>query len=81
MIDVHLPRTDGREVILTRYTQPDRDQELLLHQLKLTLPEQPPAEDSRYRCRSRCSSGTADCARVPSDPNPRTVRTPPSDFF
>jgi hypothetical protein len=42
MIDVHLPRTDGREVILTRYTQPDRDQELLLHQLKLTLPEQPP---------------------------------------
>ena len=42
MIDVHLPTTDGREVILTRYTQPERDQELLLRELKLQLPEQPP---------------------------------------
>jgi len=42
MIDVHLPTTDGREVILTRYTQPEEDQELLLHQLKLELPAQPP---------------------------------------
>lgn len=42
MIDVHLPTTDGREVILTRYTQPDPDQRLLLDKLKLTLPEQPP---------------------------------------
>jgi len=42
MIDVHLPTTDGREVILTRYTQPEKDQELLLHQLKLDLPAQPP---------------------------------------
>jgi hypothetical protein len=42
MIDVHLPTTDGREVILTRYTQPEPDQELLLRQLKLQLPEQPP---------------------------------------
>jgi len=42
MIDVHLPTTDGREVILTRYTQPEPDQRLLLDKLKLTLPEQPP---------------------------------------
>jgi hypothetical protein len=42
MIDVHLPTTDGREVILTRYTQPEKDQELLLRQLKLDLPAQPP---------------------------------------
>jgi len=42
MIDVHLPTTDRREVILTRYTQPEKDQELLLRQLKLRLPEQPP---------------------------------------
>jgi hypothetical protein len=42
MIDVHLPTTDGREVILTRYTQPEADHELLLRQLKLQLPEQPP---------------------------------------
>jgi transposase len=42
MIDVHLPTTDNREVILTRYTQPEPDQRLLLEKLKLTLPEQPP---------------------------------------
>jgi transposase len=42
MIDVHLPTTDGREVILTRYTQPEQDQELLLRQLRLDLPAQPP---------------------------------------
>ena len=42
MIDVHLPTTDGREVILTRYTQPEPDQRLVLDSLKLQLPEQPP---------------------------------------
>ena len=42
MIDVHLPTTDKREVILSRYTQPEKDLQLLLNQLKLQLPEQPP---------------------------------------
>ena len=42
MIDVHLPTTDGREVILTRYTQPEPEQRVLLEQLKLKLPEQSP---------------------------------------
>src|SRR5580765_998382 len=42
MIDVHLPTTDGREVILTRYTQPEPEQRLLLERLKLKLPKQPP---------------------------------------
>ena len=42
MIDVHLPTTDGREVILSRYTQPEPEQRLLLEKLKLKLPEQPP---------------------------------------
>ena len=41
MIDVHLPTTDGRRIVLSRYTQPERDVALLLAQLKLTLPEQP----------------------------------------
>ena len=39
---VHLPTTDGREVVLTRYTQPEKDLLLLLDQLKLKLPEQAP---------------------------------------
>ena len=42
MLDVHLPTTDGREVILTRYTQPEPDQQMLLEKLKLLLPAQPP---------------------------------------
>jgi len=42
MLDVHLPTTDGREVVLSRYTQPEKDLMLLLDQLKMTLPEQGP---------------------------------------
>jgi hypothetical protein len=42
MVDVHLPTTDGRHLVLPRYTQPNKDQQLLLSQLKLQLPEQPP---------------------------------------
>jgi hypothetical protein len=42
MIDVHLPTTDGREIVLTRYTQPEPELQLLINQLKLRLPTQPP---------------------------------------
>lgn len=42
MVDVQLPTSDGRELVLSRYTQPEKDQQLLLQQLKLTLPEQLP---------------------------------------
>lgn len=42
MIDVHLPTTDGRHVILPRYTQPEKELQVLLDQMKLTLPDQPP---------------------------------------
>jgi transposase len=42
MLDVHLPTTDGREIIMSRYTQPEKDLQLLLDQMKLTLPEQGP---------------------------------------
>lgn len=42
MVDVHLPTTDGRTVTLTRHTQPEKELQLLLEQLKLTLPAQPP---------------------------------------
>ena len=41
MIDVHLPTTDGREVILSRYTQPEKELQLLLNRMKLQLPAQP----------------------------------------
>jgi hypothetical protein len=41
MIDVHLPTTDGRELLLTRYTEPEPELNLLLKKLKLELPAQP----------------------------------------
>jgi len=42
MLDVHLPTTDERTVILSRYTHPETDVQLLLQKLKLELPAQPP---------------------------------------
>jgi transposase len=42
MIDVFVPTTDGRELHLTRYTQPEEELKLLLEKLKLILPPQPP---------------------------------------
>ena len=42
MLDVHFPTTDGRELIFTRYTEPEPDQPLLLAQLNWILPQQPP---------------------------------------
>jgi hypothetical protein len=46
MIDVHVPTTDGRELRMSRYTKPDKAQQLLLSRLKLNLPPQPPPEIS-----------------------------------
>jgi hypothetical protein len=42
MLDVHLPTTDARTLILTRYTELNADQKILVRQLNLTLPPQPP---------------------------------------
>jgi transposase len=42
MLDVHFPTTDGRTLILSRHTEPDTDQKIIIRQLGLTLPMQPP---------------------------------------
>jgi transposase len=42
MVDVHIPTTDARELMLSRYTQPESEHRMLLEMLRLTLPEQPP---------------------------------------
>ena len=42
MIDVHIPTTDGRWLILPRYTQPEAEVRMILDRLKLELPAQPP---------------------------------------
>ena len=49
MLDVHFPTTDGRTLFFTRYTQPEKDQQLLLQQLKLRLPPQPPPRIAKRR--------------------------------
>jgi transposase len=42
MMDVHFPTTDGRELLFVRYTQPEKDQQLLLAQMNWQLPPQSP---------------------------------------
>lgn len=42
MLDVVLPTTDGRRLIMSRYTQPTKDHQIILNQMKIDLPPQPP---------------------------------------
>lgn len=44
MLDVTIPTTDGREIHMKRHTKPEKLHQLLLNQLGLTLPGQPPPE-------------------------------------
>ena len=49
LLDVRVPTTDGRELLLVRRTAPDRDVALLPARLNLTLPPQPPPRLSPTR--------------------------------
>jgi transposase len=42
LIDVHIPTTDCRELVLTRHSEPETELRLLLEKLRLELPAQPP---------------------------------------
>ena len=42
MVDVHIPTTDARVLVLPRYTEAEAEQAMILEKLKLTLPAQPP---------------------------------------
>ncbi len=42
MVDVCIPTTDGRLLVMPRYIEPEADQQLVLDKLRLTLPSQPP---------------------------------------
>lgn len=42
MLDVHFPTTDGRELVFSRYTKPEPDQQLIINILKWKLPPQSP---------------------------------------
>jgi len=57
MIDVCVPTTDGRELLLTRYTQPEPELQLLLSRMKLALPAQPPPRITAATARSATRRG------------------------
>jgi hypothetical protein len=42
MIDIYLPTTDGRTAIMSRYTQPGPELQILLRHMRLAFPGQPP---------------------------------------
>jgi transposase len=54
MIDVQIPTVDGRWLKMSRFTKPDKAQQLLLAQLHLVLPPQPPPEISRKQFDDAC---------------------------
>jgi len=76
MIDVHLPTTDGRELVMTRYTQPEPELQLLINQLKFRLPPQPPpritALDDSVVKTSHLNPLISNGQRSKIDPNPRS---------
>ena len=53
MVDVHIPTTDGRELVMSRYTQPEVEHRMLLDQLRMTLPEQPPPKITTKQVRKK----------------------------
>jgi hypothetical protein len=52
MLDVWLPTTDGRWLVMPRYTQPEAEHAILLHKLRLNLPPQPPPRIIQQRMSS-----------------------------
>ncbi len=52
LVDVRVPTTDGRELLLTRYTQPEPEQRMLLDGLRLKLPAQAPPKITASAARS-----------------------------
>jgi len=59
MVDVHIPTTDGRELVLSRYTQPEPEHRMLLQQLRLSLPEQPPPKIAPTQARQHVREAAA----------------------
>ena len=55
MLDVHFPTTDGRTLILSRYTELDAEQKLLVKRLNLDLPPQPPPRITAPRTPTRAT--------------------------
>jgi len=48
-LDLELPTSDGRWLVMSRYTKPDQAVEILLSRLQMKLPDQPPPRLSAQR--------------------------------
>ena len=59
MVDVHVPTADGRELVLSRYTQPEPEHRMLLQRLQLRLPEQPPPKITPAQARQQAPAAMA----------------------
>ena len=59
MVDVCVPTTDGRELVLSRYTQPEAEHRMLLQRLQLRLPVQPPPKITAAQARQPAPAATA----------------------
>ena len=55
MVDVCIPTTDGRELVFSRHTQPEAEHRMLLDQLRMTLPPQPPPKITSKQVREAIS--------------------------
>ena len=62
MIGVAIPTTDGRELLLTRYTDPESELRLLLDKLRLEFPAQPPPKITPH-CRPNHAARLSDSER------------------
>jgi transposase len=58
MVDVCIPTTDGRELVLSRYTQPEVEHRVLLQRLQLRLPEQPPPKITAAQTRQQTTAAS-----------------------
>jgi transposase len=56
MVEVWIPMVDGRWLVLPRHTQPEQDVQALLHQLRITLPSQPPPRIKASQVPARSTS-------------------------
>ena len=59
MVDVWLPTTDGRHLVLPRHTQPEPEHKMLLSCLDLALPPQPPPRITTEQIPAPPADGTS----------------------
>lgn len=73
LLDVRVPTTDGRELLLVRRTEPDREVALLLARLNWEPPPQPPPRSgtAKPNCPRRCSGDL--CPRPRQNPSAITA--------